>query len=131
MRTRATFLTGVAVGYVLGARAGRQRYEQIARQARRAWENPKVQQTVGDVQEKATQTAATKGRELQDKLTHTVQDLASTAKDKAQETVSSVRHHGDSTDEVVLTTYDSTTGSMETTTVDISDGAAGSNGRPG
>ena len=34
MRYRITFATGLAIGYVLGARAGRARYEQLARVAR-------------------------------------------------------------------------------------------------
>lgn len=54
MRTKIGFLLGAGAGYVLGARAGRERYEQIARSAREYWESPKVQQTVGDLEEKAT-----------------------------------------------------------------------------
>ena len=34
MRYKASFITGVAAGYVLGARAGRERYEKIKRAAR-------------------------------------------------------------------------------------------------
>jgi SLT domain-containing protein len=33
-----------ACGYVLGARAGRERYEQIRNQARRLWRDPRVQE---------------------------------------------------------------------------------------
>ncbi len=40
---KLTLIVGVAAGYVLGARAGRQRYEQIATTARRIQQNPKVQ----------------------------------------------------------------------------------------
>jgi hypothetical protein len=29
MKTKLTLLTGVAIGYVLGSRAGRERYEQM------------------------------------------------------------------------------------------------------
>ncbi|NGO73548.1 YtxH domain-containing protein [Streptomyces boncukensis] len=42
MRYRLTFVTGVAVGYVLGTRAGRERYEQLVKAARRVCENPAV-----------------------------------------------------------------------------------------
>ena len=41
---KITLLVGGAVGYVLGARAGRERYEQIKNQAQSLWTNPKVQQ---------------------------------------------------------------------------------------
>jgi len=44
MRFRAGLIVGGAVGYVLGARAGRQRYEQIANAARRLRSHPAVAQ---------------------------------------------------------------------------------------
>ena len=54
MQGRILFLTGAAVGYVLGSRAGRRRYEQIKAGAERLWNDPKVQgfvdQGVGQVQ---------------------------------------------------------------------------------
>ena len=40
---KLTLLTGVAIGYVLGTRAGRERYEQIKAGATRVAHNPKVQ----------------------------------------------------------------------------------------
>ncbi|GAA1215712.1 YtxH domain-containing protein [Kitasatospora nipponensis] len=40
---KLTFVVGAATGYVLGARAGRQRYEQIAAAAQKVARNPKVQ----------------------------------------------------------------------------------------
>ncbi|MDE9364672.1 hypothetical protein PZ938_03565 [Luteipulveratus sp. YIM 133132] len=46
---KLSFLIGVGAGYVLGARAGKQRYEQIKTQANKVWENPSVQNKVGDV----------------------------------------------------------------------------------
>jgi hypothetical protein len=46
MRYRLTFITGAAVGYVLGARAGRERYEQVRKAARAIAQNPAVRNTV-------------------------------------------------------------------------------------
>ncbi|AGZ38488.1 hypothetical protein [Actinoplanes friuliensis] len=43
------FATGLAVGYVLGSRAGRERYEQIVAAARKAQDHP----TVTQIQQKA------------------------------------------------------------------------------
>jgi hypothetical protein len=40
---KLTLLAGVAIGYVLGTRAGRERYEQIKAGANRLAQNPKVQ----------------------------------------------------------------------------------------
>ncbi|MEV4317989.1 hypothetical protein [Actinocrispum sp. NPDC049592] len=41
------FLVGVAVGYVLGAKAGRERYEQIMRAYRGIVEHPAIQSAAG------------------------------------------------------------------------------------
>ena len=38
-RMRLGLLIGLAIGYVLGSRAGRERYEQIRRTAKAAWES--------------------------------------------------------------------------------------------
>jgi SLT domain-containing protein len=55
-----------AVGYVLGAKAGRERYEQIAEQARKLRSNPTVQEKV-------------------DQAKHAAKDAADSAVDKARE----------------------------------------------
>ena len=47
------FLLGTGVGYVLGARAGRERYEQLARVSRRVADNPNVQAAAGVARAKA------------------------------------------------------------------------------
>lgn len=47
------FLLGTGVGYVLGARAGRERYEQLARVSRRVADNPSVQAAAGVARAKA------------------------------------------------------------------------------
>jgi hypothetical protein len=46
---------GFAAGYVLGSRAGRQRYEEIVAQARKVAGNEKVQSTAGVLQAKGTE----------------------------------------------------------------------------
>ncbi|MFF2204323.1 YtxH domain-containing protein [Streptomyces sp. NPDC058145] len=66
MRYRLTFLAGVALGYVLGTRAGRERYEQLKKSARRLAENPAVRNTA--------ETAAQQGRQYAGKAFHTVSD---------------------------------------------------------
>ncbi|MEZ3157817.1 hypothetical protein AB1K56_12895 [Microbacterium sp. BWR-S6Y] len=49
MRGKAALVVGLVAGYVLGARAGRQRYEQIKAQAEKVWEQPVVQGQVEKV----------------------------------------------------------------------------------
>lgn len=51
MRGKLAFVLGAAVGYVLGTRAGRERYEQIKRGAERLWQTEPVQQGVGLVKD--------------------------------------------------------------------------------
>jgi len=53
MRGKIMFITGVGVGYVLGTRAGRQKFDQMVAQARRVWESPTVQEAAGVVQAQA------------------------------------------------------------------------------
>ncbi len=54
---RVTFVGGLAIGYVLGAQAGRERYEQLRELARKAAESPAMQQTAGALHAQATATA--------------------------------------------------------------------------
>ncbi len=51
MKGRLLFVVGLGAGYVLGARAGRQRYEQIRAAARHVWDSPTVQKQVHTVQD--------------------------------------------------------------------------------
>tara|TARA_B100000902_G_scaffold351205_1_gene361055 strand:- start:254 stop:517 length:264 start_codon:yes stop_codon:yes gene_type:complete len=79
MRRRILFLFGLALGYVLGTRAGRQRFEQIKAGAEKIWLDPRVQEQVhnveGFVKEKAPDLA----------------DRASSAAKRVAKTVRAVR----------------------------------------
>lgn len=46
MRGRVGLVIGLTAGYILGARAGRERYEQIREQAAKVWSLPVVQKQV-------------------------------------------------------------------------------------
>lgn len=61
---KLTFAAGFAVGYTLGARAGRERYEQLQRLYRTAAENPAVQETAGVLQAQASGLVGTAKRKL-------------------------------------------------------------------
>lgn len=50
-------LAAVATGYVLGARAGRERYQQISAQAQRLWQDPRVQKAAAEAKNAAAQQA--------------------------------------------------------------------------
>ena len=51
MKGKILFVVGLGVGYVLGTRAGRERYEQIKKAAESVWNTPAVQQGVGNVKD--------------------------------------------------------------------------------
>jgi hypothetical protein len=75
MRNKMYFVAGFAMGYVLGARAGRERYEQIAAAARAFARNSQVQHTTstlthqaGDVLGTAVQMAADVGGRVGSKV---------------------------------------------------------------
>lgn len=57
MMKKLMFLGAGAIGYVLGAKAGRERYEQIAEQAQKLRNNPKVQQKVDEAKHAAKDVA--------------------------------------------------------------------------
>jgi hypothetical protein len=76
MKGKLAVLAGVGVGYVLGTRAGRQRYEQMRAGARRLWQDPRVA-------EKRQQAA------------HVARDQAGAAKDAVTEKVSERMHQHD------------------------------------
>jgi SLT domain-containing protein len=64
--SKLSMLAAGAVGYVLGARAGRERYEQIAAGARRVWASPRVQQASQDAANLAREKAPVVGQKLAD-----------------------------------------------------------------
>lgn len=51
MRGKILFAAGLAVGYVFGTRAGRERYEQIKSAANGFWNDPRVQLRVDQVED--------------------------------------------------------------------------------
>lgn len=57
MRGKVILLTGLAVGYVLGAKAGRPRYESIKKSAAKLWNDPRVQTQVDRVEDFAKDKA--------------------------------------------------------------------------
>lgn len=80
MRYRVTFLAGLAAGFVVGTRAGRERYEQMKRLARKAADSPAVQQAAGTAVAQATGLAKTATSALSDKVQQRSPALADAAK---------------------------------------------------
>ena len=57
MRGKLVLLVGVGIGYVLGSRAGRKRYEEIKSCVNRLWNDPRVSQQVHNVEQFAKDKA--------------------------------------------------------------------------
>ncbi len=51
--SKLTMAAAATVGYVLGARAGRERYEQLSEKAESLWNSPTVQKGTRRAQDKA------------------------------------------------------------------------------
>jgi hypothetical protein len=79
MMRRITFLAGFAAGYVVGARAGRERYEQIVSASRTLMANPTVQHT--------TEVAKQQASDLAETAKSQASGLADTAKSRVQEKI--------------------------------------------
>ncbi|MFD5085366.1 hypothetical protein ACFVYP_19305 [Kitasatospora sp. NPDC058201] len=65
---KLSFGVGLATGYVLGTRAGRRRYEQIARITRQVAQNPKVQGAADKAKQQAGAVAGKAAGAVADKV---------------------------------------------------------------
>jgi hypothetical protein len=59
MGYRAMFVIGFAAGFVVGTRAGRERYDQMVKYARQVSGSPAVQKATVTIKEKTTEAAKT------------------------------------------------------------------------
>ena len=67
MRGKLWFISGMAAGFVLGARAGREKYEEIVTNARKVLDHPTVQEAAGVAEAQANRLDS----EGKDKLSQT------------------------------------------------------------
>ncbi|MFH8367596.1 YtxH domain-containing protein [Streptomyces sp. NPDC018031] len=82
MRYRLTFITGVAVGYVLGARAGRERYEQLCQSAQRFARNPAVRNTAEAAAVNGRKAATKAFDKVEERLPDSVSDRVHAMRDQ-------------------------------------------------
>lgn len=65
------FLAGAALGYVMGAKAGRERYEQIRSTAQKLANHPTVQQAKNGAQDQATRLYDSTKEKISNKVSET------------------------------------------------------------
>lgn len=87
MRGKVLLVVGLAAGYVLGARAGRERYNQMKLQARKLWNDPRVQKQV----KTAEQFAKDKAPEVVDFVSDNAKKVASQVGPKTSSKSSSAK----------------------------------------
>jgi hypothetical protein len=77
MRFKSGFLVGLGAGYVLGTKAGQERYQQIVDAASKLRENPGVQRLTGEVnktvslgKDRVAETAAAKADQAKEAVSN-------------------------------------------------------------
>lgn len=69
---KLTLLVAAGAGYVLGSRAGRERYEQIRTQTSKVWNSSTVQDAVDEATTHAQQAGSDLGHAVKDKVSEKV-----------------------------------------------------------
>jgi len=118
MKFKSGFLVGLGAGYVLGAKAGEERYQQIVDAARSLRENPGVQRLTGEVNKTVT-VGKDRVSEAASRTVEQAGEVAAAQASKAREAVASV---GKKTEAPTETT--------EAPTAPVSTTSASSGGRP-
>jgi hypothetical protein len=86
VRYKLTFVVGLALGYVIGTRAGRERYEQLKKSAQDISRNPAVRN--------AAESAAQTGRDVAGKALHAVSDkVGDRLPASVTDRIHALRHH--------------------------------------
>ena len=80
MKFKAGFLVGLGAGYVLGARAGQERYHQIVETTRSFRENPGVQRLTGEVNKTVSVGKERVGEKAAEQASRAKEAVASAAK---------------------------------------------------
>jgi cell division septum initiation protein DivIVA len=102
MKYKMTFAVGAATGYVLGTRAGRERYEQMKRMVKQCLESPQAQ--------RAKEQARAQAGELAGRARATAGSLAGQAKGKAGELAGKAKGQADHLREAAKSKADSMPG---------------------
>ena len=114
MRGKLMFISGLAAGFVLGSRAGREKDEEIRAKAKKVWEHPTVQEAAGVAQAQANKLYSEGKDKLgQSKLGEKLHSSSSTDTDTSLTASSDTLS---TSSDPLTASSDSLTGSNSTTT---------------
>lgn len=80
MKGKLTLLAGAAIGYIIGTRAGRERYEQLKSSVNRAWKDPRIQDRVNEAEHFISDTAKHTVPQMQERVTETARSAVDAAR---------------------------------------------------
>lgn len=100
MKGKVGLVIGLAAGYVLGARAGRERYEQIKSQALKVWNLDPVQEQVGKAKDFAKSSAMALPSTLWDSAVKVTKAATSKGTTPGQRLDAAIKVGKDSTDDI-------------------------------
>jgi hypothetical protein len=100
MKGKVGLVIGLAAGYVLGSRAGRERYEQIKAQALKVWNLDPVQEQVGKVTDFAKSSAMALPSTLWDSAVKVTKAATSKNKTPGERLDGAIKVGRDSADDV-------------------------------
>jgi hypothetical protein len=110
MKFKSGFLVGLGAGYVLGAKAGEERYQQIVDAARSLRENPGVQRLTGEVNRTVT-VGKDRVTEATGRKVEQAGDAAAAQASKAREAVATVGKKTEDTTEAPVPPVSTTSAS--------------------
>ncbi|KQO81089.1 MULTISPECIES: hypothetical protein [unclassified Frigoribacterium] len=129
MKGKILFVAGAAVGYVLGARAGRGAYIKIKDRAGDLWENPSVQKTVHQAEDFVKENAPVVGGKLKDVASDAASAAQSTVKSASKKAGKASDAVADKADEVTSKTSGSKGASKGSSAVGADKGSADTDDR--
>jgi hypothetical protein len=100
MRGKVGLVIGLAAGYVLGSRAGRERYEQIKEQVQKVWNLDPVQEQVGKAKEFAKSTAMSLPSTVWDSAVKVTKSVTSKGTTPGQKLDAAIKTGRDQADDV-------------------------------
>ena len=131
MKGKVGLVLGLAAGYVLGTRAGRERYEQIKAQAAKVWNLDPVQEQVGKVTDFAKSSALAVPNALWDgavKVTKAISSKGSTPGQKLDSAIKTGKDQAGDIDAAVSKSAQAAKDAADKAIDDASDAASARNG---